>query len=141
MRDVTAVFRAVGDPTRARIVKLLESGELCVCQIQAAVGLAPSTVSKHLSILRQAGLVEDRQEGRWAYYSLATPSRDGCARDVLRLMRKTLAREATVVADRRRLVQIRRVDPRALCGPKPKRERAGRGVPRPTGQSRARRSR
>ena len=116
MRDVTAVFRAVGDPTRARIVKLLESGELCVCQIQASIGLAPSTISKHLSILRQAGLVEDRQEGRWAYYSLAKPSRRGCAGDVLRFMRGALEQEAVVADDRRRLAAIRRVDPRTLCG-------------------------
>ena len=141
MRDVTAVFRAVGDPTRARIVKLLESGELCVCQIQAAVGLAPSTVSKHLSILRQVGLVDDRQEGRWAYYSLATPSRAGCARDVLRLMRKALARETIVAADRRRLVEIRRLDPRTRCGLKPKSKRDGRVVRSPAGQRASRSAR
>lgn len=121
MRDVTSVFRSVGDPTRLRIVKLLESGELCVCQIQAAVGLAPSTISKHLSILRQAGLVEDRQEGRWAYYSLVKASRGGCAGGVLRFLRGALAEEATIVADRRRLAAIRRVDPRTLCERVPRR--------------------
>jgi DNA-binding transcriptional ArsR family regulator len=115
MRDVTATFRAVGDPTRARIVKLLEPGELCVCQIQAAVGLAPSTVSKHLSILRQAGLVDDRQEGRWAYYSLATAPRGSSAWEVLGVMRRALAKDPAVAADRRRLAVIRRVDPKTLC--------------------------
>ena len=63
MRDLELVLKAAGDPTRTRILKLLESGGLCVCQVQAVLGLAPSTVSKHLSILKTAGLVEDRRDG------------------------------------------------------------------------------
>jgi len=50
---------------------MLSGGELCACQIIEMLGLAPSTVSKHMSILRQAGLVETRKEGRWIYYRLA----------------------------------------------------------------------
>ena len=66
-----AVLKAAGDPTRARILKLLENGELCVCQIMDVMKLGQSTISGHLAILRGAGLVRDRKDGRWAYYSLS----------------------------------------------------------------------
>ena len=71
MRDLELVLKAAGDPTRARILKLLEGGGLCVCQVQAVLGLAPSTVSKHLTILKVAGLVTDQRTGKWIEYALA----------------------------------------------------------------------
>lgn len=64
------VFKALGHPVRLRIVALLAEGEACVCQLATVLGLAFSTVSSHLSELRRAGLVAERKEGRWAYYSL-----------------------------------------------------------------------
>ena len=65
------VAKAVADPSRVRILKLLESGELCVCQITAVLDLAPATVSKHLSALKTAGLLQQRRDGKWVYYRLA----------------------------------------------------------------------
>lgn len=62
---------AVSDPHRLRMLMALREGELCVCQLTALTGLAASTVSKHLSILRDAGLVESRKAGRWVYCRLA----------------------------------------------------------------------
>lgn len=65
------VAKAVADPSRARILKLLEGGELCVCQITTVLDLAPATVSKHLAALKTAGLLQQRRDGKWVYYRLA----------------------------------------------------------------------
>ena len=72
MKKSIAVFKALSDPHRLRAFMALQGGELCICQIIALLELAPSTVSKHMSILKQAGLVESRKEGRWIYYCRAS---------------------------------------------------------------------
>jgi DNA-binding transcriptional ArsR family regulator len=59
MKQAVKVFKALGDPTRLRIVKLLEGGELCVCQLIAVLGMGQSRISRHLSILKEAGLIVD----------------------------------------------------------------------------------
>jgi len=63
--------KALGHPVRLRILSLLRAGELCVCQINAVIRLAPSTVSAHLADLKRAGLLEERKNGRWVHYRLA----------------------------------------------------------------------
>ncbi|OPY56590.1 MAG: DNA-binding transcriptional repressor ArsR [Methanosaeta sp. PtaU1.Bin112] len=65
------VFRAAADPCRFRILKLLKEGELCVCEIMTALNKPQSTTSHHLSILREAGLVRERRDGKWSYYRIA----------------------------------------------------------------------
>ena len=71
MRDLMKITKALADENRIRVLLALRRGELCVCQIVELLGLATSTVSKHMSILKQARLVESRKEGRWIYYRLA----------------------------------------------------------------------
>lgn len=68
--QATAVAKALSDPNRLRALAALTRGELCVCQIMELLELVPSTVSKHMSVLRQAGLVAGRKRGKWMYYSL-----------------------------------------------------------------------
>jgi ArsR family transcriptional regulator len=68
MRELTSIFKALSDETRLRILKLLEKGELCVCDIVAALDLIQPKVSFHLSALKDAGLVKDRKEGKWIHY-------------------------------------------------------------------------
>lgn len=63
-------FHALSDETRLEVVELLTRGERCVCDLQEAVGAAQSRLSFHLKVLRDAGLVNDRRQGRWVYYSL-----------------------------------------------------------------------
>lgn len=63
-------FHSLSDPTRLRILDLLRSGERCVCELMEDLGLAQSLLSFHLKTLRQAGLVTDRRQGRWTYYTL-----------------------------------------------------------------------
>ncbi|MBF0459728.1 MAG: metalloregulator ArsR/SmtB family transcription factor [Nitrospirae bacterium] len=64
------LFGALSDETRLRIIKLLEMGELCVCDITAALDMSQPKVSFHLSALKEAGLIRDRKDGKWVYYSL-----------------------------------------------------------------------
>lgn len=115
MRDLELALKAAADPTRTRILKLLESGGLCVCQVQAVLDLAPSTVSKHLGILRTAGLVVDRRDGKWVEYALASPAGTAPARQVLELVRGSLGRDPTRLADRRRLRAVKAIPMDQLC--------------------------
>ena len=71
MRECMTVIKALADENRVRILMVLKGRELCVCEIIDLLGLAPSTVSKHMSILKNARLVESRKDGRWVYYRLA----------------------------------------------------------------------
>ena len=77
LREYEMVMKAVADPTRVRILKLLEGGEMCVCQVVAILELGQSTISRHLFLLKMAGLVRERQEKKWVHYALdgaaATP--------------------------------------------------------------------
>lgn len=72
MQDILSIIGALSDESRLRIVAGLRQGELCVCQLAELVGLAQSTVSKHMFILRTAGLVESRREGKWIHYRRVT---------------------------------------------------------------------
>lgn len=72
-------FHALSDPTRLEIAVLLSHGERCVCELQDALAAAQSRLSFHLGVLKAAGLVSDRREGRWIYYSLNRDALDGIA--------------------------------------------------------------
>lgn len=71
MQELVNVFKALSDETRLRIVKLLENGELCVCDIVAAMDMIQPKVSFHLAVLKEAGLIKDRKQGKWTHYSIA----------------------------------------------------------------------
>lgn len=77
MDEFIAITKALSDPHRVRALLALRKGEMCVCQIIELFGLAPSTVSKHMSILKQAGLVSNRKDNRWVYYRLAEDANRG----------------------------------------------------------------
>lgn len=70
IEDRAKIFKALGHPTRLRFVDALSEGELCVCELQPLVGSDMSTVSKHLSVLKEAGIVADEKRGNCVYYSL-----------------------------------------------------------------------
>ncbi len=65
------VFHALSDPTRLAVLNMLREGECCVCELQDELGAAQSRLSFHLRVLKDVGLVTDRREGRWSYYTLA----------------------------------------------------------------------
>jgi len=73
---INRMFRAFADETRLRILHLLTKGELCVCDIMTVLGAPQPKVSRHLSYLKRAGLVNDRRQGPWRHYSLSQPKTD-----------------------------------------------------------------
>lgn len=70
MERLLTIFKALSEKTRLRILKLLENGELCVCDITDALNMTQPNISFHLGMLKEAGLINDRKEGRWMHYSL-----------------------------------------------------------------------
>lgn len=68
MKETLLITKALADENRLRILMMVKNGEACVCQITEVIGNAPSTVSKHLSILKTAGLLDSYKQGRWVYY-------------------------------------------------------------------------
>ncbi len=77
------IFKAVADPTRLKILKLLTGGELCICDIMIALKKPQSSVSHNLSILEDAGLIKERKNGKWCYYRLS----DGAVIEMINLAR------------------------------------------------------
>src|SRR6185436_13285080 len=68
--NTARLFQALSDPTRVHIVEMLRHGERCVCDLTDSLDAAQSRLSFHLKVLKEAGLVTDRREGRWVYYTL-----------------------------------------------------------------------
>ena len=115
MREFMAVAKALGDINRVRALLFLRGGKLCLCQVIEMLGLAPSTVSKHMAILQQAGLVVARKEGRWIHYRLAGAGASPCVREAVRWVRKSLAKDLQVVADAKLLGKVCRIPKEDLC--------------------------
>jgi ArsR family transcriptional regulator, arsenate/arsenite/antimonite-responsive transcriptional repressor len=115
MREFMAVTRALSDPIRVRILLALRRGELCVCQITELFGFAPSTVSKHLSVLRHAGLILSRKSERWVYCRLPDKSAPAAVREALDWVHKSLAKTDEVANDTQKLRQILKTDPVIIC--------------------------
>jgi ArsR family transcriptional regulator len=107
-RETVNVFRALSDPNRIRIVKMLESRELCVCEVREVLGLSTSTVSKHLTILRDAGLITDSKEGKWVNFRLNQKPESSFVRSQLKLVVKSVSDDEQVAADRKKLLKVDR---------------------------------
>jgi DNA-binding transcriptional ArsR family regulator len=91
MSGFLMIAKALSDESRLRILKSLGAGELCMSEVTEILGLAPSTVSKHLHLLAKAGLVTARQQGRWRYYRLAESDGSLCARRAIKWFRESVA--------------------------------------------------
>ena len=115
MRDLMAVIKALADESRVRILLAIQGRELCVCQIVELLGLAPSTVSKHLSILHQARLVDSRKEGRWMFYRPAGEDSPAEAREIAAVVSRLLADAPEAGEVAKRLKQIMKIDRDELC--------------------------
>ncbi len=115
MFDFMTIIKALADENRVRILMSLKERELCVCQVTELLGLAPSTVSKHLAILKQARLLEYRKNGRWIYYRLADKGKSEMADEALAWVQKALANDKQLKDDEDRLEAILKVDAEQLC--------------------------
>lgn len=112
MDSFVRVMKALSDPNRVRIVKMLQRRMMCVCELQAALGVAQPTVSKHLKILEEAGLVSRRKDGLWVNYTVSDGSTSPYAASMLGNLRHWLA-EDRELADL--LDKIKDLDRTVLC--------------------------
>lgn len=112
MDSTLTIFKALADRNRLRVVMALTAhGELCVCQITALLQVAMGTVSRHMSVLQNAGLVENRKDARWVYYRLSSTF----PRDLLMWLKASVAADRAVLEDEQRLEQILAQPADELC--------------------------
>ena len=112
MKEFINVMKALRLPNRVKIMKMLQHGELCVCEIQAALGVAQPTVSKHLKILETAGLLDSRKEGLWVNYRLNDGTSSPYAATVLGNLKHWLEQSPEIRELVEKIPAIRRAD---LC--------------------------
>jgi ArsR family transcriptional regulator len=115
MREFMAITKALSDPNRVRILLALKQRELCVCQITELFEFAPSTVSKHLSILHHAGLILSRKTERWVYYRLPDKSAPAPARAALAWVHKSVSKTDEAMADAKKLKKILATNLGEIC--------------------------
>ena len=111
-REYVNVFKALSDPNRLRIMKMLGKRELCMCEVRTMLNLSNSTVSKHLTILRDAHLVLDSKEGKWVNFRLNEKSVHRFVRSVVGLVKNSFEDDGAVQED---LKNVGRVDRKKIC--------------------------
>lgn len=112
MRDLIKIFKALSDRNRLRILKMLEIKPLCVCEITEVLQLAASTVSKHLSLLRDVNLIMDEKEGKWVNYRLNRQEADKYVKKLLPEIILWLSSDPTILKDRDK---VKSVDRHKIC--------------------------
>jgi len=112
MRRQAKIFQALSDTNRIRILKMLEVRPLCVCEITEVLQLATSTVSKHLSILRDAGFIIDEKEGKWVNYYLNADQNDEYVKQLTPLIKKWFHDDDKIKLD---MEKVKTVDRNILC--------------------------
>jgi ArsR family transcriptional regulator len=113
MRKLTKTFQALSDSNRIRILKMLEVRPLCVCEIREILQLANSTVSKHLSLLREAEFILDEKDGKWVNYSLNHQMQNEYISKLLPLISEWIPDEKVISEDRNKISQT---DRNVICG-------------------------
>jgi DNA-binding transcriptional ArsR family regulator len=108
------ITKALSDENRVRILVFLTQGELCLCQILEMLELSPSTVSKHMSILMQSGLVDIRKEGRWHFYHLQkNPAPEVVA--AIEFIKQSVRSSPVIRKDLQKLKKVIKIDREELC--------------------------
>jgi ArsR family transcriptional regulator len=110
LKKISKVFKALSDETRIRILKMLESRPLCVCEIQHVLKGSQPNVSHHLKALYEAGLVESKKDGLWISYSLPEKPESPLHAAALALVRKSLPADETIRKDRAIVASVNRLE-------------------------------
>lgn len=108
MREFLKVMKALSDPNRVKLIKLLQRRVLCVCELTEALGLSQSSVSKHLKILEEAGLITYAKDGLWVNYRLADGAKSPYVANMLGNLHHWLEEDDEIAAIVARLPEIRR---------------------------------
>ena len=112
VRENTRLFKALSDPNRLRILKMLKSKSLCVCEITEVLNLATSTVSKHLSILRDSGFIIEEKEGKWVNYMINPKPSDKRTSSILTTLDFWISDDSVIISDKQK---IQKVDRNEVC--------------------------
>ena len=112
IEDNLKIFKALSDPSRLRILKALQSKILCVCEIRELLGLSSSTVSKHLSILKEAGFILEERNGKWVNYMINSKPSDPRITSIISSLDYWIADEKTIIDDKKR---IKNIDRSIIC--------------------------
>lgn len=115
MESLLAVTRTLSDENRVRALLALGDQEVCVCQLIELLQLAPSTVSKHMSILKQARLVVGRKKGRWMHYRLPGKTAAPVVRQVLSWVRQAASEDPRIRMDAGRMKKILETNRSLIC--------------------------
>ena len=115
MFEFLNITKALAEENRLRILMALQRQELCVCQLIELLELAPSTVSKHVSVLRQARLVNGRKDGRWMFYRTAGDGSPVEVKEAIAWVKKSLMRNERIRQDENCLKEILKIDREVLC--------------------------
>ena len=110
MRTFLTIAKALGDESRVRALLSVKDGELCLCQIVDVLDLSPATVSKHMNLLYQAGLVDRRKDGKWHFYRMAAADASPSVRRALAWVVAELDNDPSLRDDVRRVREVRRKD-------------------------------
>ena len=110
IRDLVRAYKALAEPNRLRILKMLEIRPLCVCEITEVLQLATSTVSKHLSILRDAGFISDQKEGKWVDYYLNDSTDQLEVGQLLTHLSRWLTDDETIQEDAKKVKEVDRYE-------------------------------
>ena len=110
MENFLKAIKALADRHRVRALLALPGQELCLCNLQDLLGLVPSSVSRHMSILQEAGFVTSRKKGKWTYFSLVPLDEDTPCAGLLRWVLENLENDPATQADRERVRQLKKKD-------------------------------
>jgi len=108
MKEFIDVMKALSDPSRVRLLKILQKKTLCVCEIQSMLGIAQPTVSKHMKIMEKAGLVKKTKDGLWVNYTVAYGSDNPYAASIIGNLQYWLSDDAVLKKMEKKLPHIQR---------------------------------
>jgi transcriptional regulator, ArsR family len=118
MKKIANIFKALSDDTRLRVIKLLQERELCVCELMQVLNMSQPRISRHMSVLKNAGLVDDRREGKWVHYSLKKEKQDKKIKILLNTMVVMTNDDAVVKADQKKMKEAIRLGEITVCSNK-----------------------
>lgn len=108
IKNKTKLFKALSDPNRLRVLKMLQIKPLCVCEITDVLQLATSTVSKHLSILKDIGFIVEERDGKWVNYTINKHSSDPRVSEILSSLEFWIADDSVISTDKQKVIKVDR---------------------------------
>ena len=120
MRELVKVFKAVADPNRLRIFKMLQHKKMCVCELSAALGISAPSVSRHLSLMKDAGLIADERDGMWTNHRLCSEKRNAYAPVIQAHLKEWINDDEGIQKMLKKTETLKRDELCAKVGPLPK---------------------